>query len=158
FPKGIWAPVLALIAAGALWWPRPAPEHVEPFRKTPLTSYPGSELQPTFSPDGRQVAFAWNGPKRDNFDIYVKLVDGGDPLPLTQDPSNDRLPRWSPDGRFIAFARGAAIYLISPLGGVERKVADATPVDIAWTPDGKSIAFNDQTPAGYGPVNLLNLE
>src|SRR5262249_36761334 len=47
FPKGIWAPVLALIAAGALWWPRPAPEHVEPFRKTPLTSYPGSELQPT---------------------------------------------------------------------------------------------------------------
>ena len=46
----------------------------------PLTSYPGAELSPTFSPDGSQVAFSWNGPQQDNFDIYVKLVDQGDVL------------------------------------------------------------------------------
>ena len=29
---------------------------------------------PSFSPDGNQVAFSWNGEKQDNFDIYVKLI------------------------------------------------------------------------------------
>ena len=44
----------------------PAPKLVQ------LTSYPGSELQPCFSPDGSQVAFSWDGEKGNNFDIYVK--------------------------------------------------------------------------------------
>ena len=34
----------------------------------------GLEICPTFSPDGTQVAFSWNGEKEDNFDIYVKFV------------------------------------------------------------------------------------
>ena len=40
----------------------------------PLTTYPGHERSPTFSPDGNQVAFSWNGERQDNFDIYVKLI------------------------------------------------------------------------------------
>src|SRR3954468_7160629 len=38
----------------------------------PLTSYPGYVVFPTLSPDGSQVAFSWNGPEEDNYDIYVK--------------------------------------------------------------------------------------
>ena len=91
------------------------------FRRTQLTSYPGAELWPTFSPDGRQIAFAWNGEQRNNFDIYVKIVGGGDPLRLTTAPEDDRLPAWSPDGTSIAFARGDAIYTISPLGGLNAR-------------------------------------
>ena len=35
----------------------------------PLTAYPGSETGPSLSPDGSQVAFSWNGPQEDNYDV-----------------------------------------------------------------------------------------
>jgi Tol biopolymer transport system component len=60
---------------------------------------------PTFSPTGSQVAFMWNGPAEDNFDIYIKVVRAEPPLRLTTDPAADYSPAWSPDGRAIAFLR-----------------------------------------------------
>lgn len=39
----------------------------------PFTSYPGREFAPSFSPDGNQVAFVWNGEHQDNLDIYCKI-------------------------------------------------------------------------------------
>src|SRR5262249_12700458 len=107
---------------------RPALE--TPMVAVPLTSYPGEERQPTFSPDGNQVTFSWNGEKQDNFDIYVKLISGsGRPLRLTTSPAEDFDPAWSPDGRWIAFLRKlserrAAIVLVPPIGGSERKLAE----------------------------------
>ena len=56
---------------------------MEQLRIIPVTSYHGSEVSPALSPDGKQVAFSWNGEKEDNYDIYVKLADAGDPLRLT---------------------------------------------------------------------------
>jgi serine/threonine protein kinase/Tol biopolymer transport system component len=125
----------------------------------PLTTYPGHELYPTFSPDGNQVAFCWNGEKQDNFDIYVKLIGPGEPLRLTRDPAQDYSPAWSPDGRSIAFLRfqpGAdpAVFLVPALGGAERKLSLMhlppqmdLPVgasrDLAWSPDSKWLAFPD---------------
>ena len=107
----------------------------------PLTTLTGWESVPTFSPDGKQVAFLWNGEKRDNTDIYVKAIGGATELRLTTDPARDTLPAWSPDGRQIAFfsVRDAGgIYLVSPLGGPQRRVArfqvSSRP---AWSPDGK---------------------
>ena len=90
------------------------------------------------------MAFSWNGPQQDNFDIYVKLVGEGEAVPLTRDPAPDGSPAWSPDGRQIAFARQGAVFLISPLGGLERKVADMQARDIAWTPDSKSLAVSSE--------------
>lgn len=57
------------------------------------------------SPDGAQVAFAWDNNQRGMYDIYVKLIGPGDPLRLTSDPAPDYSPVWSPDGRWIAFVR-----------------------------------------------------
>ena len=122
----------------------------------PLTSYPGLASSPTFSPDGNQVAFSWNGEKQDNTDIYVKLVDAGPPLRLTTTPRRGGFPFLvPPDGRRIAFLRGMGsavgeLLLISPLGGVERKVADLSRgvnadwwTAPAWTPDNKFLAVRD---------------
>src|SRR5215510_11659905 len=101
----------------------------EPSLKTfPLTSYQGRENQVAFSPDGKQVAFLWNGPRGDNLDIYVKLIDAETPLRLTTDSAEDVRPVWSPDGRNIVFLRKyidrSAYYLIPVLGGAERKLAE----------------------------------
>jgi DNA-binding winged helix-turn-helix (wHTH) protein len=82
-------------------------------RFTPLTTYPGHQLQPSFSPDGTGVAFSWDGPDGRNADIYVKLIDPSDPVRLTTDPARDFNPAWSPDGRRIAALRIWALNLPS---------------------------------------------
>ena len=71
----------------------------------PFTSYTGHEAEPTFSPDGAQVAFTWDGESQDNHDIYVKAIGAEQPLRLTFDPARDGSPAWSPDGTRIAFLR-----------------------------------------------------
>jgi len=72
------ASLLIAAAAAGIWfwrssWARPA----QPLEAVPLTASAGYELSPSISPDGRQVAFSWNGEKQDNFDIYVKLIGSG---------------------------------------------------------------------------------
>ena len=72
---------------------------------SPLTTYLGSELQPSFSPDGKQVAFIWNGEAQAEFHVYVMPVNGGASRQLTRGASSDYGPVWSPDARRIAFLR-----------------------------------------------------
>jgi len=113
----------------------------------PLTAQPGNYNSPTFSPDGNQVAFSWNGEKGDNFDIYLQMVGSTETRRLTTDPAKDFAPSWSPDGRQIAFVRTKGgptglLYVVSPLGGVERKVMDETVAvgGLSWSPDGRWLA------------------
>ena len=70
--RWIWAMTLlglALLVGLGLWFSslRPLPQPPRPpLQTTPLTSYVGMEILPAFSPDGKQVAFAWDGEKGDN--------------------------------------------------------------------------------------------
>jgi Tol biopolymer transport system component/DNA-binding winged helix-turn-helix (wHTH) protein len=151
----------ALLVSAAAWLFLSRGERGETERPTsavavPLTAYPGYENAPTLSPDGSQVAFSWNGPGQDNYDIYIKLVGPGPALRLTTDPGRDDTPAWSPDGRLIAFLRftseGTADFIVVPaLGGAERRVATAIPAfsrftsptmpNLNWSPDGRWLAF-----------------
>ena len=104
----------------------------------PLTTYQGSETFPSFSPDGSQVAFQWDGEKQDNYDIYIKgLGPDAAPLRLTTNPAADGWPAWSPDGRTIAFQRAVGpnrlnLMLIPALGGPERKLAELSIEGDSW--------------------------
>ena len=159
-----------LAAAGAAWLhfrPRPAPAPPNSaYTIVPFTSYPGSEGQAAFSPDGNQIAFVWNGPRADNKDIYVKILGTSTPLRLTTDPAEDVGPAWSPDGRFIAFTRlsseGNAIYIVPAIGGAERRLytmADPTSWEyggLTWSNDGKHLIFPDRL-SSDGPSALFSL-
>ena len=157
------ASVLILTAAG-VWLARSRKEAIPvPLVTVPLTSYPGSELWPSFSPDGTQVAFAWDGEKQDNWDIYVKQIGVEPPYRLTNDPAEDYSPAWSPDGRLIAFLRDlspgkTAIMLIPQRGGSERILAEVSgslqnlPYGpyLAWTPDSKWLVGATSTIGQHG--------
>jgi Tol biopolymer transport system component/DNA-binding winged helix-turn-helix (wHTH) protein len=151
--------VIAL-AAGAAWIvdirnTSPA----SPLIPVPLTSHPGLERHASFSPDGNQVAFAWNGEKQDNFDIYVKLIGSDTLLRITSNPAPDFSPAWSPDGRSIAFLRTidttrAGVFVISAIGGSERKLAEIDcctplgPASLAWLPNRRWLATADRISTG----------
>src|SRR5262249_20724294 len=123
-------------------------------------TYRGYEAQPALSPDGNQVAFSWDGERGDNTDIYVRLVDGGNAVRLTTNPAPDYSPAWSPDSRRLAFIRSNAIYVVPALGGEERKLVSMGQIPtsagagasnrIAWSPDGKLLAFSG-TESGGAP-------
>lgn len=166
----------AVLAAGALflWLGRksaPVPSLV------PLTSLPGNAFRPSISPDGKRVAFVWDGGSA-NFDIYVKLINTGDPLRLTTNPAQDLDPAWSPDGRQIAFVRRSPdrneLFIVPSLGGAERKVADLAAsqghwqvsgnlyprtLGPSWSPDGEQIAVAGALSAGEpDSIYLIALE
>src|ERR1019366_4883482 len=144
--KIAWVAAGVLTVAGAGLWLTRDRAPLPPPRVVPLTTFAGSELYPAFSPDGKHVAFTWNGEGRDNYDVYIKMVGSVTALRLTSDPAYDGAPAWSPDGRQIAFysARGGGgIYLVSPDGGPERKLADlATNSRPAWAADGKYLVVS----------------
>jgi Tol biopolymer transport system component/DNA-binding winged helix-turn-helix (wHTH) protein len=134
-----------------------------PMRVIRLTSFPGKETEPALSPDGKMVAFVWDGEKGDNRDIYVMLVDAGKPLRLTSDPGDDFSPSWSPDGRYIAFGRisheGGGFYMVPALGGPERKLAASlNPGALDWSPDGKLIAISERNSDQHWALFLVSVE
>jgi len=139
----------------------------------PLTALPGQEISPSFSPDGSQVAFGWNGENNGaGFDLYVKVIGTDKPLRLTNHPALWLGVAWSPDGRSIAVNRlatlgteGGGIFLVPALGGPERKLTTtissalwAPDAALSWSPDGKQLAFTDNSPfAGYSTQIFLLL-
>jgi Tol biopolymer transport system component len=138
-----------------------------PMKVVPFTSFEGHEGSPAFSPDGNQIAFAWDGGTSDNIDIYVKLIDVGTPLRLTTHPGIDSSPTWSPDGRYIAFSRFSesekGIFIVPALGGTERKLYSPDWGHFAfgavvWSPDGKFLAYLDRSSSDTVGIWLLSVE
>jgi eukaryotic-like serine/threonine-protein kinase len=160
------AALMALLAGLAIYRYATAPGSQPATRIIPLTSFPGEEQDAAFSPDGKQMAFSWNGGQEDAEakDIYVKLLDAGEPLRLTNDPAPERSPAWSPDGRHIAFMRYApattsfSIHLITALGGAERKLSDgllAHNPGLRWSPDGEFLALSLRNAAAEADAVFL---
>lgn len=144
-PAWILAAAAALLASAAIGWLTLAQRGSGlASRLVPLTTYPGIEGPPSLSPDGNQVTFERAG------DIFVKQVDGEALVRLTTTEGPEYAPAWSPDGKWIAFTRGGeGIFITSPLGGGERKLADTrVPLvlrTLAWTPDARSLIVSQLT-------------
>jgi Tol biopolymer transport system component/DNA-binding winged helix-turn-helix (wHTH) protein len=157
--------VVMLAALAAAWLFRASRTTPVPaMRVVALTAMSGSESRPVFSPDGRQIAFAWNGEGQDNVDIYVKLVGSSEVRRLSTDSGIDLAPSWSPDGRHIAYVRFEPPYrshvrVMSSLGGSDRKVSDF-PIwpPAVWSPDGRYVvAGRVGPPDAASPTNGIHL-
>jgi TolB protein len=98
------------------------------------------ENSPSWSPDGRRIAFLGSG-------IRVVNADGSGLHRLTRKGWGNFTPAWSPDGQKIAFVRrgdgNLEIYVMNADGSGQRRLTRNTvrDTDPVWSPDGRRIAF-----------------
>ena len=121
-------------------------------RKRNLTRDRASDDLPTWSPDGRRIAFL-HGRGRGRGQLYVVNADGSGLRNLGRIAGPALFASqlvWSPDGRTIYFGR----YLVSTDGSGARKLP-YIPLIAVWSPDGRQIAFVGNKlrnpPPGGGP-------
>ena len=106
-----------------------------------LTFEPGLETDPSWSPDGRFVAYASD--QSGNFDIWVRSIGEGNSVQVTSSPAHDWQPSWSPDGLSLVFRserEGGGLFVVPALGGSERKLCGFG-YRPRWSPDGSQVLF-----------------
>jgi Tol biopolymer transport system component len=122
-----------------------------------LTTDPGSDGLPAWSPDGSQIVFQSN--RTGTFQVWIMNADGTDQHPLTSDPADKgQVPDWSPDGTKIVYQSNATgggdIYVMNRDGTNQTRLTGDPAFEFgpAWSPDGTQIAFQ-RDPAGLFVMN-----
>lgn len=125
-----------------------------------LTSDPGQNTNPAWSPDGNTIAFSTN--REGESTIYLMDVEGSNQRRLYIEDLDGVQPAWSPDGNKIAFAAkldttqiyivnrdGSNLYALTNKGGINNSPF--------WSPDGKLIVYqSDRT--GARQLYIINVE
>ena len=120
-----------------------------------LTNNPADDWDPSWSPDGKRIAFTSRRDGFFNIEVYAMDADGSNLQNLTNNPRDDRNPSWSPYGAHIVFSARRKghfenkfsitheVYVMNVDGGNQRRLTDNrnNDWDPVWSPDGKRIAF-----------------
>jgi TolB protein len=102
-------------------------------------------MSPSWSPDGRQVAYVSFEKKA--AEIYIQDVATGSRRKLASFAGINGAPAWSPNGRQLALTLSRdgnpEIYIMDVASGTLRRLTNTAAIDTepAWTPDGRSIIF-----------------
>jgi Tol biopolymer transport system component len=111
----------------------------------PLTTLPGFDCYPSYSPDGSQIVYM--SERGGNRDLFIMDSEGNELLQLTDHPGYDYEPAWSPDGAQIVFTSrrtgNSELFIVNADGSDLRQLTDEAKLDWrpSWSPDGEWIAF-----------------
>jgi Tol biopolymer transport system component/DNA-binding winged helix-turn-helix (wHTH) protein len=133
----------------------------------PFTTDPGSQIQASFSPDGKSVAYVWRRDASSYGQVYIRSLNSEQPVQLSpEQPANQLNPVWSPDGSQIAFVRKDDTHssiVDVPSSGSAGDEIYTLPVNsareyggLAWSADGASLIFPQQNTL-EGPSYLIEL-
>jgi Tol biopolymer transport system component len=106
-----------------------------------LTFDPGLESEPSWSPDGRMIAYSSD--RSGNLDIWVRPVSEGNPIRVTMSEAHDWQPDWAPEGNLLVFRSerdGGGLFVTPVFGGKERRVSSFGSYP-HWSPDARQILF-----------------
>lgn len=129
--------------AAILFYPKHEAGPGPPRTLTRLTFEAGLQFGPTWSPDGKFIAYSSD--RGGKFDIWVQQVGAVNPVKITTRPGHNWQPDWSPDGAQIVFrseGQGGGLFVVPALGGPERKIASFG-YRPRWSPDGRLILFGN---------------
>jgi serine/threonine protein kinase len=110
---------------------------------TRITFDDGLQSEPTWSPDGRFIAYSSD--RGGKSDIWVQQISGGDPVQVTKGPGQNWQPDWSPDGKNIVYRSeegDGGLFVVPALGGegLQRKIATFGYYP-RWSPDSSQVLF-----------------
>jgi dipeptidyl aminopeptidase/acylaminoacyl peptidase len=126
-----------------------------------MTQTPGADDSPQYSPDGRYLAYRSQmraGVESDKWRLLVvELATGKLSLPIDAVDRSVASFTWSPDSQRLFFTvvdRGSqVIEFVSVEGGAVRKLNGANTLDdLAFTPDGRTMVFTQQS--GSSPAEI----
>ena len=111
----------------------------------------GLQKSPTWSPDGRAVAFVSD--RAGNSDLWVQALNEPQASQITTSPANESEPDWSPDGQSLVFrseSNGGGLFVVGARGGPVRKIANFG-YKPRWSPDSKLVLFSSSGHRGGTP-------
>ncbi len=124
-----------------------------------LTTDPGYDMMPRFSPDGKTIAFT--GQYEGNVDVYTIPANGGAAMRLTYHSDvvkkaptrwgpDNMVMNWTPDGKNIVFLSRRTtwnswfgqLFEVNHLGGLPTQLPLPKGGTVSFSPDGNKIAYN----------------
>ncbi len=111
-----------------------------------LTTGPGRESNPAFSPDGSMIAFT--GEYDGNVDVFMVPATGGIPKRLTWHPAPDTVLGWTPDSKRVLFSSNREsyasfreLYTVDLNGGFPEKLPIPAGFEASYSQDGSQLAY-----------------
>jgi dipeptidyl aminopeptidase/acylaminoacyl peptidase len=133
--------------------------------QTQLTHNDSNEFDPTWSPDGKRIAFtSFPNDFSSDGELFVMNADGSGLTQITDNSAQDFGPIWSPDGKRLAFTSdrtgGSEVFSMNTDGSGVSQLTHGSSVNLAtnWSPDGRQIAFTAYADGGPSELFVMNAD